>query len=287
MAANRWGIVVAGALLICACGGDDGGGDAEPADVEPTVGGGELASVESSGEAGAADDTSDDTSEADGAVAAVCLRNLPDSQDPIGPVTECDEPHRWEYVGEADTVVRTIPDDLADARALFVRTCEQPVSEALGTSIAVPGVSLAYRVDGELGEPVVGTVSCFAGVAGGDHLTSPLGGDVVAALGEIEMIWRLDPGTCFAFLADTVDLGREVPCDEADARVHIGVFELRNGPYPGEDELRAIRLDRCTELLEESGDIDADVESVSGTIPSEPDWVNARRRMITCDALPG
>lgn len=218
--------------------------------------------------------------------AGTCYRNLSDSQDPIGTVTDCDEPHRWEYVGNVDPVVRTIPDALADARALFVRTCEQAVTEATGMSIAEPGVSLAYRVEGELGGWIVGTVACFAGADGGDYLVGPLDGDIGAALGDAEPIWQMVPGTCFAFLPDTFDLGLEVACDDQDARMHIGWYDLPLGPYPGEDELRAIRSERCTDLLE-AGGLDADPDSVSGTIPSEPDWRNARRRMTTCDALPG
>ena len=167
--------------------------------------------------------------------------------------------------------------------------CRDSVEQLTGRDLSRFGAGVGFvSVDG-LGEPMVNDVECYA--------STGLEGAFVGAISEIgysaaldvEILADLTPGTCFVFVDDdSFDFGEVVPCDAPDALMAIGSFAVVDppgAPHPGDDELRALRAERCGEILAASG-LAADPSTVSGTFPNEKNWVAFDRREVTCDATP-
>ncbi|MEP1124787.1 MAG: hypothetical protein ABJH68_12955 [Ilumatobacter sp.] len=203
--------------------------------------------------------------------------------------TECDQPHDMEFVGPVEAPAEILPADYDEAVALLTAACSPLVSDYLGgRDLSQPGVGVTFDAEAELGEPIVGDVDCFVLVSSASGLSaaiSDVGFD--AALGDLRVVSELDPGTCFVNPPDSFELGTVVPCDAPDALLQIGQFVVEDGPYPGEDPLRAIRGERCPQVLAESGLADlVDVATLSGVFPNLEGWRDLGRRSVTCDASP-
>jgi hypothetical protein len=203
---------------------------------------------------------------------------------------ECSEPHDMEFVGPVAAPTEVLPEDFEEAVELLTRTCAPLVSVYLGgRDLTQSGVGVSFNADAALGEPIVGDVDCFLLVSSATALTaavSDVGLD--GALGDNRIVHELEPGTCFVNPSDSFDLGTVVSCDVTDALMQIGKFVVEDdGPYPGDDALRAIRGERCPQVLADSGLADlVDVDTLSGVFPGLEGWRDLDRRTITCDAAP-
>ncbi len=204
--------------------------------------------------------------------------------------TECDQPHDMEFVAPVESPAEFLPEDEDEAVALLTRACAPLVSEYLGgRDLTQAGVGVGFSADASLGEEIVGDVDCFVLVSSAVGLTAAISDvGLEAALGDFRIVNELDPGTCFVNPPDSFELGTVVPCDTPEALMQIGLFVVEDdGPYPGEDPLRAIRSERCPQVLSESGLADlVDISTLSGVFPNLEAWRDVGRRTVSCDASP-
>lgn len=199
----------------------------------------------------------------------------------------CDEPHDSEFVGFIAPPEGALPDNEFDAEVLLDEHCAPTVSDYLGgRDLSLPGIGVGIDISVGLGDDFDGDVDCWAVVG------SPIGlnGSIAelgleGALGEFSILAELEPGTCFTFAPDSFDLGNVVSCDTPEALMAVGTFVNDDGPHPGDDALREVRFERCSEVLAASG-LAADPASVSGTFPNASAWESIGRRTTTCDATP-
>lgn len=199
----------------------------------------------------------------------------------------CDEPHDSEFVGPIAPPDGALPDNAVDAELLLDSLCAPIVSEYLGgRDLSQQGVGVGATVQVGLGDDFDGDVDCWAVTGSPGALIgsiAELGLD--GAFGDLSVIGELEPGVCFTFAPDAFDLGNVVTCDTPEALMAVGEFVNDDGPHPGDDALREIRFERCSEILAASG-LSADPASVSGTFPSANGWATLGRRTTTCDATP-
>jgi hypothetical protein len=203
------------------------------------------------------------------------------------PPIDCAEPHASEYIGGVAPPVDTLPVDEDEAATLGFAACTAPVGEFLGRSMTQSGISVGFLIDAVPGGPITGDIDCFATTNIPDGLVGSIAElGLEGALNNVSLIPDQDPGTCFLLGSDAnYSLGEIVGCDDPDALMFIGNFELEDGPFPGNDAIRALRGDRCRELLAANG-LSADPASVSGTFPTEQNWNDFGRRTVSCDATP-
>ncbi len=203
--------------------------------------------------------------------------------------TACDQPHDMEYVGPVEPPAELLPADYDEAVELLVGACLPLVSEYLGgRDFTRPGASPSFSADAELGGPIEG-VDCFVLVSSATALTAAIADvGLDAALGDNRIVAELEPGTCFLNPSDSFELGTVVSCDTEGALMQLGEFVIEDeGPYPGADPIRAIRAERCPQVLVDSGLADrVDATTLSGVIPSLETWRDLGQRSVTCDAVP-
>ncbi len=221
------------------------------------------------------------------AVGPVCANYDDDLAD--YPPVPCDEPHTSEYAGSVTPPPGNLPADEAEATIVLRTLCRDAVETLTGRSLSVHGSGVGFVSLGGLGEPMVQDIRCY--------LSIDVDGIMTGAVSEIgyenalnhEIIGDLEPGTCFTFAGEEAfDYGDVVPCDAADALMALGSFVVEDPPgtpHPGDDALRALRTERCGEILA-SSDLAADPSTVSGTFPGDQNWVAFDRRQVTCDAMP-
>ncbi|MGB0113722.1 MAG: septum formation family protein [Ilumatobacteraceae bacterium] len=202
------------------------------------------------------------------------------------PPVPCDEPHGSEFVGTVESPVDTLPDDITEAGDVLTAACRPVVEEFLGRAVDVPGASVGFLADAELGGPVVGDLECFL-TTNGDEILLGLVADIGwdAALNDVAVVNEMEIGSCFVLGEEAFAFGTPVDCAEPGALMHLGSFDLDDGPFPGDDTIREIREIRCAEILADSG-LAADPSTVSGTFPGEKDWTRLDWRLVTCDASP-
>ncbi len=203
----------------------------------------------------------------------------------------CDEPHSAEYAGSVTPPAGTLPDDRGDATVLLRRLCRAPVEALSGRDLSRFGSGLGFlSVDG-LGEPMVNDVHCFVSLDYDGALTGAISEIGYDAALDLDIISELEPGTCFVLVdPEAFDLGESAPCDAPDALMAVGTFLALDeypplAPYPGEDELRRLRTERCTDMLLASG-LEVDESTLSGTFPEASSWEAFDSREVTCDAVP-
>ncbi len=302
---RRVGLASAVALVAGACGGGDDSAEPEAAatTVVPTTAATSVSTavptatdppaasdapaVSESPEASASDAEPSDESPGELVVGESCFAAPADDSN-FGESIDCTEPHDLQYAGSIASPVAVLPDDIQEATDLLNRACVPLVEEVAGRTLTIPGVIVAFSApDAELGEPVPGDVECYAGGSGSDLLVAQMA-DVgaEAAYGDGRIIADLEPGTCFVFLGDSFDIGVESGCEAEGALVFVGSFVADPGPYPGEDALRALRSERCAEVLAAAPSLSGIAESISGTIPDRKSWVVQDMRVVTCDAEP-
>lgn len=199
---------------------------------------------------------------------------------------DCAQPHASEFVGLVEAPVAVLPVDAVEASDVLMAACAPIVEAALGNSVSLPGFGVGFTSDNGPGEAVVGPIECFVTTAS----SAALVGSIVdrgpeAALNGLVLVRNLNPGDCFVLDDENFSLGEPAECTAPDALVHIGSFELDDGPHLGDDAIRAIRFERCSAILADSG-VAADPSSVSGTFPNEEVWRRFDRRLVTCDATP-
>ena len=205
------------------------------------------------------------------------------------PQVPCDEPHTAEFAGSVAPPTGDLPDDEVEASILLRQLCREPVELLTGRDLSRFGVGVGFvSIDG-LGEPMVNDIRCYVSVEVDGALVGAIAEVGYDAALEVDIIAELAPGTCFVFADDdSFDVGEIVPCGAPDALMAIGSFvvnEPAGAPHPGDDALRALRAERCGEILTASG-LSADSSTVSGTFPNEKNWVAFDQREVTCDATP-
>lgn len=215
----------------------------------------------------------------------VCAIQIPsEGHDPV----DCAEPHDSEFAGFVTPPDADLPTDPIEAEILVTELCAPTVSEYLGgRDLSTSGVGVGFDANTGLGDPFGDDINCWVVVGSSGALdTSIAEVGLDAALGDYRILAELDPGTCFTFAPDTYDLGFVVDCTTPDSLMAIGLVTVDDdGPWPGDDPLRAIRFDLCSALLAETS-LAVDPASVSGTFPNEIGWNALGRRYITCDAIP-
>jgi hypothetical protein len=198
----------------------------------------------------------------------------------------CGEPHNAEFAGAVEPPPGTLPTDPIEADIFLTRLCAPVVAEFAGASPSEPGLGTAFSVDLGLGDELVDPIDCYATVSAVEGLIASIADvGLDAARSDDVILASLEPGTCFVFAAGTFEFGTVVSCDTPDALMAIGSFEADDGPYPGEDELRVVRGERCRALLGETT-LSVDESTVSGTIPTRVEWEGLGQRNVTCDATP-
>ncbi len=280
-------LALSGFLVAC---GASSGDDAEPVDTPGTSAAADTVATDVTDATAPVDTSSSaDTTIADGdspddLAATNCAGQLSDGYFPIVP---CGEPHASEFVGFAPSPWEILPDDAEEAFAAMSAACRPFVEEFLDRPLNLPGPGMGTSVDAAgLGEPVNGDIECYV-TTGGDETLIGLIAEVglEAALNGVVVIYDLEPGSCFLLGEDAYAFGAPVDCGDPDALMHLGSFAAADGPYPGEDELRAIRAEGCAQVMADSG-LAADPATVSGTFPDEVEWKRQDQRFITCDATP-
>jgi Septum formation len=215
----------------------------------------------------------------------VCAIQIPsEGHDPV----DCAEPHDSEFAGFVTPPDSDLPTDPIEAEILVTELCAPTVSEYLGgRDLSTSGVGVGFDANTGLGEPFGDDINCWVVVGSPGALDAAIAEvGLEAAMGEHRIIAELDPGTCFTFAPDTYDLGFVVDCTTPDALMAVGLVSVDDdGPWPGDDPLRAIRFDLCSAVLAETS-LSVDPASVSGTFPNEIGWEALGRRYISCDAVP-
>lgn len=199
----------------------------------------------------------------------------------------CEEPHDSEFVGLAAPPEGSLPLDSTEAEILLTALCAPLVSDYLdGRDLAQSGVGAGFDVGVGLGDPFVDDINCWATVGSPVGMTGSIAEFGLDGALDYAIVNEIGPGACFVYAPNTFDLGTVVPCDTPEAFMAIGLFTVDDdGPHPGDDALREIRFERCSELLAESG-LAADPATVSGVFPGEIGWTAHNRREISCDATP-
>lgn len=199
---------------------------------------------------------------------------------------DCGEPHGSEFAGLIESPVEVLPDDAAEASDVLIAACRPLVEELLGRSVTPPGFGVGFSSDAGPGESADAMVECFATTnlpAGLVGSIAELGVDRV--LNGLVRIHELAPGACFLLDEDSFAYGTPANCGDAGALMSVGSFTLDDGDYLGEDAIREVRRERCGAILAASG-LSADPDSLSGTFPTEDNWRQLDRRLVTCDATP-
>ncbi len=201
----------------------------------------------------------------------------------------CDEPHTSEYAGSVPPPPGDLPSDSDEASLLLRGLCRDSVEALTGRDLGLFGSGVGFlSIDG-LGEPMVNDIQCYLSVSYEGALTGAISEIGYEAALNYDIIPDLEPGTCFVYVEPgSYDLGESAPCDTPDALMAIGLFLAEDppgAPYPGDDALRALRGQRCAEVLTASG-LTVDESTLSGTFPNETNWIAFDRRTITCDAVP-
>lgn len=199
---------------------------------------------------------------------------------------DCAEPHAAEFVGLVDSPVALLPDDSVEASDVLMAACRPAVESFLGTSVSLPGFGVGFASDDGPGETVENPIECYVTTGSSAALVgsiAELGAE--AALNDLVIVRELNPGDCFVLDDENFSLGQPAECTAPEALVHIGTFELDDGPHLGDGPIREIRFERCSAISADSG-IAADPASISGTFPNEEVWRRFDRRLVTCDATP-
>lgn len=214
------------------------------------------------------------------------LGDCHDEADAANPLLEarvpCDEPHNLEIIGELDAVEGI--EYTEDARQEFHRRCAEQAEENLG--IPLDEVPLIFAFAGTTDRAtglLTGTVSCTLVTHNGPIITaSVLDHDPREILSGWRHLPTLEPGTCFE-LGEQPSLGLPSDCEQPNL-LFLGTITAEDGPYPGEDALRAQRDDECPDLLDAAEDagVEVDPEHVSGTLPDDFEW-GLGLRVTTCD----
>jgi hypothetical protein len=222
---------------------------------------------------------------ANGASDSYCL-SVPEGSSE-GTEVDCSEPHNAEFVGIGEPPAGALPDDQVDMDIAIARICRPVAAEAIGVDVLPDFLSTGNPPEARPGATLTEPFNCFIKMSPEDILTGSLFDvDPAEALGDYAPVAELEPGDCFLEVETNFDFAVPVDCSDADALMAIGSFEVdEDGEFPGLDALRAMRNDRCREILEDAG-LDVDPATVSGVLPSEVQWAAVDLRTITCEGVP-
>ena len=138
----------------------------------------------------------------------------------------------------------------ASPRERLYAIVEQGLCIGCGLCQAIAGkerVAVTRTSNGYLTPLVEGDLDCYAGPEAELALSAnAIAEGYDAALAPLSVVFDLEPGTCFTFYADSVDIGEVVDCSAEGALMAIGSFEAPDGDWPGSDALRALRSEECS-----------------------------------------
>ena len=207
-----------------------------------------------------------------------------DDDGTIGESVDCGKPHALEVTGVVATPFDVIPEDFENELRVV---CAETLDNYLGPDFTIgQGARTANLfLEGSVGDSVEGTadeaVGCLAQSPPGIEFEGSVAdGGLSDALGKYEPVTLMETGECFELYDEFAYIGIPKDCNQKGVLLNLGNFTVEDKKYPGEDELKAIRTERCQEIAKEG---DAGSGKVSGTVPSADDW-EIGVRTISCDA---
>jgi len=191
----------------------------------------------------------------------------------------CTEPHNVEVVGlldEFDGEPLPGEDEIND---VFYPGCFDAITAGIAGPLDELPLIPSYTGDLAADDTIDGSVVCLLYTRNGDIVTdSAFVKNPHDIIGDYRLLNRLEVGECFTLKTQN-NIGLPVEC-ESGVLMFLGTVPSDGDDYPGVDDLRLQRNEKCAELIPDDDRIDR--TTLSGTVPGDSDWLRGARD-ITCD----